>query len=123
MIREDLIRIMMQMGIKSNWEKMVKAEAQWAGEEPEVFGPKIAAWIDRTASKEDWGLVQGWFDIFKNIKGRVDTMAWEQCGASAQDEPAVPIVTRHETYDGGHTPLIYELAVIVHQRRENRNTR
>jgi len=111
MRKENLISIMMQMGTKSKWVKMVRGEAKWAGEEPEVFGPKIAAWVDRMATKEDWEYVQGWFNIFKKIKACADKMEREQCGVPTEDEPAVPIVTRHGTYDGGHTPLIYELAV------------
>jgi hypothetical protein len=58
MTAEDLIRIMMHMGTKSKWKKVIKGEAEWAGMDPEVLGPKIVAWIDRTASKEDWGFVQ-----------------------------------------------------------------
>lgn len=102
--RKNLIAIMLNTGTgegkKSNLYKMAKGY----GLEPE----QVMAWVHQHATKADWDFVQGVWGIFKDIKGRADTMYRSLSGGVAPEDLATyPIQTPFGTVEGGYYPVIF----------------
>jgi hypothetical protein len=102
--RKNLIAIMLNTGTgegkKSNLYKMAKGY----GLEPE----QVMAWVHQHATKADWDFVQGVWGIFKDIKGRADTMYRSLSGGVAPEDLATyPIQTPFGMVEGGYYPVIF----------------
>jgi hypothetical protein len=95
------LAIMLNMGNESNWTKFTQgrnldgagAQALWN-------------WVMTHSTKEEWQWTQGVWNVFKGIKGELDTVYRRTTGTPPRDIEIRPVVTPHGTFDGGYYPLV-----------------
>lgn len=99
MTRANLRAVMLNMGTESNLTKLGKGY--------NIEREAIEAWVHTYATAEDWAFVRKIWDIFKDIKGKSDTMYRSMTGGvPALDVPGRMIDTKFGQVEGGYYPLI-----------------
>lgn len=120
MNRKHLIKVMLNMGNDSNVRKLIEghklvdpAAAEFYGasqaEILEAGRNRVLDWIDRMgATKQDWELVQGIWDIFENLNHRAQEMQRRIAGVGADVIPPREVKTPHGNFKGGFIRLDYD---------------
>src|SRR3546814_2010142 len=62
--------------------------------------------LDRILTKEEWDYIQGEIDIINDLWPQIEEMERRINGIAPPKVEALPIVTRHGTYNGGYYPLV-----------------
>src|SRR3546814_19224714 len=71
---------------------------------------RISDWSSDVCSsdltKEEWDYIQGEIDIINDLWPQIEEMEHRINGIAPPKVEALPIVTRHGTYNGGYYPLV-----------------
>src|SRR3546814_12495396 len=71
---------------------------------------RISDWSSDVCSsdltKEEWDYIQGEIDIINDLWPQIEEMERRINGIAPPKVEALPIVTRHGTYNGGYYPLV-----------------
>jgi len=95
------LAIMLNMGNENNWMKFTKGRNL-----DDAGAQALWNWVMTHSTKEEWQWTQGVWNIFKGIKGELDTVYRRTTGTPPRDIPIRPVVTPHGNFDGGYYPLI-----------------
>src|SRR5215475_521449 len=102
----NLVRIIINMGTHSNWEKLYRGEALWAGitdrEAQDAYGRALEAEVFRVAKPEHFEFADGLHKILRRIKDLDDQMVRSQNGLPVEELQNRQIRAPHKTYDGGY---------------------
>jgi len=120
MNRKHLIKVMLNMGNDSNVRKLIEghklvdpAAAEFYGasqsEILEAGRNRVLDWIDRMgATKQDWELVQGLWDIFEHLNIKAQEMQRRVAGVGSDVIPPREVQTPHGNFKGGFVRLDYD---------------
>lgn len=117
--RWNLVKMMQNMGNKSNFEALAKgiasaAEGKLADRaQIDLTKARLKALVDQHATKDDWDFVQATMDLFEPFQKEVDVLNRNTTGKVAKWIEAEAMVTPHGTYRGGYFPLFPDKTRII----------
>lgn len=100
MLKKDIIAMALNVGNESNFEKLMRGEG-WT---------RQAVWtvLNRHMTKEDWGFVQGSWDLIETLWPQIEAMEKRLSGVAPDKIRPTEVRTPHGTYRGGYYPAIYD---------------
>lgn len=100
--RSELLAAALNMGNRSNLDKMLKGE-RW-----DEAGVRSA--LDRHLTKADWDLAQDIWDTVNELWPEIEAQEKRLSGLAPEKIAAKEVMTRHGVYRGGYYPVIYDPA-------------
>jgi len=104
MTGRDLVAMMLNMGNRSNFEKLT-AKYEYNGQEFQFDPMAVKGLVKANATKAHWDFVQAVWDLFESYWPQIEELSRDMSGVAPDKIERVPIKTEWGTYAGGYYPL------------------